>query len=109
MKEPPRILYLQWGKQPDPEMGITWYEDKINNDDVPYIRVDSSVAEPLMIMTNATVDGKCMHCNGVIRIALYDFSYGRNEVICNHCLGVNILDFSVRADIRYVYDKESNA
>lgn len=45
---PPSIIYLQWGVPPDPEFGVTWCFDQINDSDVEYI-----LASKVEILTEA--------------------------------------------------------
>lgn len=37
-KQPWEVIYLQWN--PDPDIETTWCSDKINDDDVVYLRMD---------------------------------------------------------------------
>ena len=39
MNKIPDKIYLQWG-DPDEELGVTWLDEKINEDDIEYIRAD---------------------------------------------------------------------
>lgn len=38
--KPPRTIYLQWHGPQDPEFGVTWCVDKINDDDVAYVNFE---------------------------------------------------------------------
>ena len=40
MKDAPKEIYLQWNGEDDEYGGKTWCEDKINDNDVMYVRHD---------------------------------------------------------------------
>lgn len=37
MKNPPSVIYLQWDND-DPYEGVTWCTDRINDEDIEYIK-----------------------------------------------------------------------
>jgi len=41
MKKPPKVIYLQWNN-PDEDWGVLWCPDRINDDDVEYIKKDEA-------------------------------------------------------------------
>ena len=50
MAKSPERIFLQWETEGHPEWpgeGVTWSEDRINEDDVEYVRVSKSSGEQL--------------------------------------------------------------
>jgi len=62
-ESPPKVIYLQWNVPPDPEFGVTWCRDKLNDNDVEYVptanakRLEAALKQSLDAMIWSTGSG----------------------------------------------------